>query len=125
LGDEIDAEKPYLEREFGCGKYCLPDQGCLRMTTVALVDFAAMDFAISSMATLRALKALRPAHPEKYGSALLFSAVLGEKLCQTQTSLELDFVFGHGILLLSVLLEKYPIGPGTNSVLCPEKIAED
>jgi len=31
----------------------------------------------------------------------------------------LDFVvFGHGIFLLSVLLEKYPIEPGTNSVLC-------
>lgn len=46
LGYEIDAEKPYLEREFGGGKYCLPDQGCLRMTTVALVDFAAMDCSI-------------------------------------------------------------------------------
>ena len=95
------------------------------MATMALVDFAAMDFAISSITTFRTLKALRPAHPEQYGSALLFSAVLGEKLCQTQTSLELDLVFGQGILLSSMLLEKYPIRPRTNSVLCLGKMAED
>ena len=95
------------------------------MAPVALVDFAAMDFAIFSMAAFWTLKALRSAHLEQNGSALLFSVVLGEKLCQTQPSLELDLVFSHGILLSSVLLEKYPMRPGTNSVLCLEKVAED
>jgi len=51
------------------------------------------------MAAFRALKALVPAHAEQGIPALFFRAVLGEKLRQAYPFLELNVVFGNGVLL--------------------------
>lgn len=88
---------------------------------MALVQLAATDCAIASMTALRALKPLGPAHPKQGTPALFFRAVLGEKLRQTYPFLELNDIFGHGVLLVCECLEHYDIGGRSNSDPPPKK----
>ena len=83
MSNKVDPQKPGCEWKLGGGKYSPLDQGSLKMTLVALVHFAITDFAISGMAALRAMIALRPTHFEQSLSTLFFGAVLGEESRQT------------------------------------------
>jgi hypothetical protein len=69
------------------------------MAAVALVQAPGSDFTISAMTTLGADKAHRPSPSEKCVTALLFAAVMVQKLRQTETLLKLNLILGHRHLL--------------------------
>jgi hypothetical protein len=70
------------------------------MTAVALINSASSDFAVADMTTHRAYETRWPAPVEQGAMAMRFRAILFEKLWQTESSLELNLIFGHDALLL-------------------------
>jgi hypothetical protein len=70
------------------------------MATVTLIQAPPGDLAVAGVAGLGAGKALRPAPLEQRGAALFFATIVFQKLRQTEPSLELNLILGHGALLV-------------------------
>ena len=99
LGDQIDAQKPELQRQLGAGEDGPLDHRGLKAAAMALVNLSAPDLAACAVTASWALKALGPSHPEQSLPALVFCAILREKFRQTESFLKLNRALGHGALL--------------------------
>ncbi len=82
------------------------------MAAVALADPPGEDLAVTRVATLRANKTVRPAPVEQRVAALFVSALLCQKIHQTETLLELNLILGH-LHLLVLLQVHYPTPRGS------------
>ena len=67
----------------------------LVMTSIALVYFSMLDFAVSWIATIRTAEPFGPFELDQRLSALLFCSVLIYELTDTNAFLELDHIFCH------------------------------
>ena len=101
LGQKIDGLKPCGQRQFAAVKDGAGGQRHLAVAAITLerLDPAMPDHAVAGAVAVRTGEPLRPAGFLQHRLALRIGSVGVQKLSQTQSSLKLNAIHGHGNLL--------------------------
>ncbi len=99
LRQEKHPQEPGRQRQLRVLEDGATGQRSLSMATVALINPTSSNFTVADVTTLRAYETRWPAPVKQGVVAMLFGAILFEKLWQTESSLKLNLIFGHDALL--------------------------